>query len=271
MEVMAGSLRARRGRPALALGLALALGALGAGCASGGLMGPGGDTEARQARAHYNMGVQNLGNGQAALAIRSFRAAVDLQPDNEWMRLGLAEAYRRKGRHEEAERHLESALDIRPGFQQALLNLSALYVQMERYEEAIERADALLDDPTFPAPWQALTNKGWAQMELGRLSAARESLEQALEYDEEHWQALLDLGILEARAGKPDAALERFRQVIALEPGPLARAEVNFRMGEVYASLGERDRALQHWTAAARTRPSGPWGKRSEQTLQRMR
>lgn len=263
---MSGCKGGRRGRRALGLGLALAL-AAGAGCATG-----GGPSEAeRRARSHYNVGVQHLERGRAALAIRAFQAAQDLTPDDGWVLLGLAEAYRRKGHLEEAEHWLDRALELRPRFHQALLNRSALAIQRGRYEQAVELADRLLGDATFPAPWKALTNKGWAQLQLGRVGAARESLEEALDYYGGYWQAELNLGILEARAGSPGKALEHFRRVVELEPGPLAEAEANFRMGEVYASLGERGRAVQHLTAASRARPSGPWGKRSEDTLERLR
>lgn len=263
---MAGSegLR-RRGRTlALALGLA-ALAA--AGCATG--SGP--SEEERRARAHYNVGVQHLENGRAALAIRSFRAARDLAPDDAWLMLGLARAYQRKGHLDEAERLLREAIDERPGFYQAMLNLSALAIEREDYAEAIELADRLLADAAFPAPWKALTNKGWAQLQLGEIDAARGSFREALDYYRKHWQAELNLGILEARAGNAEQALEHFRRVVELEPGPLAEAEANFRMGEVYASLGDRGRAVQHLSTARGTRPSGPWGERSEETLKRLR
>jgi hypothetical protein len=40
---------------------------------------------------------------------------------------------------------------------------------------------------------------------------------------------------------------------------------------EVYISLGNRKQALEHLVAASSQRPSGPWGKRSEDTLKRLR
>lgn len=263
---MAGSEGVRRRARGVALALGLAAFAVG-GCATGG----GSSDEERRARAHYDVGVEHLQNGRAALAVRAFRAARELAPDDAWIMLGLARAYQRKGHLEEAERLLERAIESKPGFHQAMLNLSALAIQREDYEGAIEHADRLLDDAAFPAPWKALTNKGWAQLQLGRLPEARASLQQALEYYREYWQAELNLGILEARAGRPERALEHFRRVVELEPGPLAEAEANFRMGEVYASLGERGRAVQHLTTARKTRPSGPWGERSEETLERLR
>jgi len=225
----------------------------------------------RKARAHYNAGIEHMRQGKMALGIRELRTALQISPEDPWIHWALAEAYRRKDRLDDAESHLLTALEIRPDFQQARLNLSALYVQMGRYQEAIELTDQLLDDPTFPVPWKALTNRGWAQYELGQSQEARESFEEALEYNEKHWRSFLALGILDEEAGDRIEALERFEQVIALEPGPLAEAEANYRIGEIYVSLGNRERAVQYLTEATAKEPNGQWGKRSEDYLRRLR
>ncbi len=242
------------------------------GCATGG--GPPEERSSNdqaKARAHYRLGVENLKEGHAALAIRDLQASVQYDPDDRWSQLALAEAYRQKGHPKMAEDHLRRALSIDPSFQQARLNLSALYIQQERYEEAIVEVDRLLDDPTFPVPWKALTNRGWAELQLGKVAEARRSLELALEYHATYWQAFLNLGILAEKEGDRLEALERFEQVLAAKPGPFAEAEANYRIAEIYIALGNRDRAVRHLTAAASSHPSGPWGKRSEDYLERLR
>ncbi len=225
----------------------------------------------RKARAHYNAGIEQMRQGKNALAIRELLTALQISPRDPWIHWAIAEAYRQKGRLDECESHLLTAIEIRPDFQQARLNLSALYVQVGQYEDAIAHSDILLDDPTFPVPWKALTNKGWAQYKLGQIQAARESFQSALEYNENHWRSFLALGILEAEAGERIEALEQFERVIELAPGPMAEAEANYRIGLVYVSLGNRKRALQYLMAAASKTPSGQWGKRSEDYLRRLR
>ena len=225
----------------------------------------------RKARTHYTAGVEYLREGKTALAIRELQTAMQISPEDPWIHWAIAEAYRQKGRPDDAERHLLKALEIRSEFQQARLNLSALYVQVARYDDAITHADMLLDDPTFPVPWKALTNKGWAEYKLGRREEARRSFMLALEYNEKHWRSALALGILDEEAGERVQALERFEQVLALEPGPLAEAEANYRIGEIYVSLGNRERALQHLTAVTAKEPNGQWGKRSADYLKRLR
>jgi tetratricopeptide (TPR) repeat protein len=224
-----------------------------------------------RARARQSVGATHLREGRLALAIRELRAAEDLNPNDQWTQLTLAEAYRRKGLIPDAETHLQKALALDPGFQQARLTLSGLYIQTERYAEAIREADQLIDDPTFPQPWTALTNKGWALMKLGRGAEARQALSLAAEYNDVYWRAQLNLGILDSEEGKRVDAIERFERVIEIGPGPLGTAEANYRIGEIYVSLGNRERAVEHLVAATTQRPSGPWGKRSEDYLKRLR
>jgi type IV pilus biogenesis/stability protein PilW len=268
----------RFGRAGSVLPLALFLAATGCAGAGGPRPSPAATPAAaqepatdRRAQAHYKLGVEYLRQGETALAIRELRGATQYDPSDVWARLALAEAYRLKGHLDLAGTELGEALRLRPDFQQARLNLSALYIQMERYEDAVAQARMLLEDPTFPVPWKALTNQGYAEYKLGRLREARQSLELAVEYHADYWQALLNLGILEADEGRRLEALERFDRVLALQPGPLAESEVNYRIGEIYVALGNRERALEHLTAAASNRPSGPWGKRSEDYLKRLR
>lgn len=266
----------RTRRLALVLALAAGLGPA-LGCASSGgppRSRPSAQSEPRKltdaqrrARMHYELGVDRLGAGRNPEAIGELLQAMRFDPGDERVRVALAEAYRRGGRNAEAEEHLKAALQIDPASHQALLNLSALYIQTERYEPAIESAQRLLADPTFPNPWRALTNLGWAELQLGRAEAAQEHLALALDYRDSYWPARLNLGILEAERGNRDAAVAHFERVLVSQPGPFAEAEVRFRLAELYLSDGDRESAIQQLTKASDLRPSGPWGKRSAEYL----
>jgi len=247
--------------------------ALVAGCATTGSDEPEKSVAADEtrARAHQSVGTTHLKEGRVGMAIRELRAAEELNPRDKWIQLTLAEAYRQKGLNADAEQHLKKALALDPNFQDARLTLSGLYIQTDRFADAVAEAQKLIDDPTFPQPWTALTNKGWALAQLKRTKEAREALETAIEYNDHYWRAQLNLGILDSEDGKRMEAMDRFERVLALSPGPLGTAEANFRIAEIYVSLGNRERAVEHLVAATEQRPSGPWGKRSEDYLKRLR
>lgn len=225
----------------------------------------------RQAEATRNVGVDHLSGGRTAMAIRELTHARDLNPEDPVTLLWLGEAYRRKGRLEEAETHLRRSLEIDPEAQQTRLNLSGLYIHMERYEQAIEQAQVLVDDPTFPAPWRALANRGWAQLKLGRNGAARASFEEALDYRPHYWRAHLNLGILDVMEGHRRDAIDRFQRVLEIQPGYGAQAEAYYRLGEIYVSLGRRNEAVEHFEVALERSPHGRWGKQSREYLELLR
>jgi len=264
-------LRSWLGTPAIAR---IALVALALGCATTGEDDAASRISAAdesRARAHQSVGANHLREGRVPLAIRELRASEELNPGDRWTQLTLAEAYRQKGLNADAEKHLQKALEIDPAFQEARLTLSGLYIQLERYPEAIAEAQALIDDPTYPQPWTALTNKGWALLQLKRREEARTALSTALDYNDRYWRAHLNLGILDSEESKRIDAIERFERVLELSPGPLGTAEANYRIAEIYVSLGKREQALEHLVAATSQRPSGSWGKRSEDYLKRLR
>jgi tetratricopeptide (TPR) repeat protein len=218
----------------------------------------------QQATARRDLGIDHVVKGRVALGIRDLSYALSLNPADPETLHWLGEAYRRKDRLTEAEDYLVQALEIDPGRHDTRLNLSGLYIQMNRFEDAIEEAQLLIDDPLYPRPWQAHNNQGWAQLELGRVGEARANFARALDYRRGYWPTHLNLGILEAREGHKLKAIEHFRSVLDRELGGSVSAEASYRLGEVYVSLGRRDRAVKYFTAAVEQSPHGRWGKRSE-------
>jgi Tfp pilus assembly protein PilF len=220
-----------------------------------------------RSRAHYDLAVDQLARGQDAQALREFLSANEYEPNDPWIHLGLGECYRRKSLYDQAEKHLLRAIELKPGFQTAQLNLSALYAHMQRYDDSAAQAEKLIADPTYPAPWRAYNNLGWARLRTGRTEEARKALETALDYDAGFWPAHLNLGILESEAGRKLEAIGHFEEVLASEPGAFAEAEARYRMGELFVSLGNRGRAVEQFAAAAENPSGGQWGKKSQDYL----
>ena len=268
--------RARTGRSraafcALLGGLAL----LTSGCVS--TTSPEANTEQGMATATRDVGIDHLSQGRIAMAIRKLREANGLNSGDPVTHLSLGEAYRRKGLLEPAEQELIEALRLSKdpsdfNYQETLLNLSVLYIQMKRYDESIVRSEALVVDPTFSSPWRALTNKGWAQFKLGHLGEARASFEEALEFHPRYAPAHLNLGILDQRERLFLPALNHYEKAVeAGRMAPNALAEANYRMAEVYVSLGNRGKAIEHFNVALERAPYGPWGEQSRSYLELLR
>jgi Tfp pilus assembly protein PilF len=172
----------------------------------------------RRARVHYQTAIDHLRQGRPPEAIGELLEAERFDPLDEEIQFALAEAYRRQGRNAETEAHLLRAIQIRPNYHQARLNLAAFYIQVERTEEAVALLNQLLADATFPSPWRALTNLGWAEYRLGRLDEAHQHLSMAVDYRPDYWPARLNLGILESERGNRAEAIEHFERVSRANP-----------------------------------------------------
>jgi Tfp pilus assembly protein PilF len=257
-----------------ALGLALL--SLATGCTA--MTSPVGATpEVSIGQAKRDLGVEYLRNRRTAMAIREFRASLEEDADDAQTHLWLGEAYRRKGLSADAEQHLVDAIalaarnkDARSG-QQARLNLSALLSQQGRYEESLEYCEELAADPTVSTPWRPLTNCGWALMRLGRLDEARAHFVEALEFFPRFGPALLNLGTLEARQGHRLAAVKTLERVGEARIGRSGKAEANYRLGELYVSLGRRELAMTRFHSAAESAPNLDWGTQSQAYLDMLR
>jgi type IV pilus assembly protein PilF len=231
------------------------------------------DFTVSEARAKRDLGVDYLSSGRTAMAIRELRASLELDSSDPDTHLWLGEAYRRKGQSEVAEGYLKEAIELSAERevtrteQEARLNLSALLSQMGRFEDALPQCEMLAKDPTVSTPWRPLTNCGYALLQLGRLEEAREHFEEALDYFPRYGPALLNLGILESQEGHRLAAIETLERALGSRLGARGRAEVNYRLGELYVALGRRDKAVEHFRAAAEKAPNLEWGAQSQAYL----
>ena len=231
-----------------------------------------------QARAKRDLGIDYLSTNRTGMAIRELTASLESDAGDPQTHLWLGEAYRRKGQTAKAEAFLLDALRLADArkdsraAQEARLNLSALLSQMGRYADAIPHCDALSEDPTFSTPWRPLSNCGWAMMKLGRLEDARSRFERALSFYPRFGPALMNLGILEAQQGHRLASIKMFEKALASRRlSGSGHAEANYRLGELYVALGRRDKAVDHFRAAAKIAPDADWGSQSQAYLDLLR
>src|SRR5258706_4647967 len=153
--------------------LAFNFAATGLGCAT---FGAASKQDVLRAASHVEVGGDHLANGRSALALREFLAAEQLDPKNARVHYALADAYLARGKRADAEQHARRAIELFPDYHDARLFLSALLLVDKHYAEAIVECNRLVDDPTFPSPWRALTNRAWAEYRLGQAKQSQEYL-----------------------------------------------------------------------------------------------
>jgi tetratricopeptide (TPR) repeat protein len=189
--------------------------------------------------------------GQLALARHQFDDALALglkalatDPTNATYHGVVADAQIELGRYEEAVQSLQNMVDYRPDFASysRIAFARELYGDPEGALEALELAiGAGAPDPE---------NVAWAYVQLGNLhlslnspAQAEKQFDAALTQYPDYPLALAGQARLEAAAGNLERAAELYQQ--AFERAPLAEHAI--ALGDVYAAMGDGDRAQQQY------------------------
>jgi tetratricopeptide (TPR) repeat protein len=104
---------------------------------------------------------------------------------------------------------------------------------------------AALIDPSTPTTWYTL---GQFLTRTGHYEDAEQALERALRIDPGLVQAWIALGDVALDRDRPNEAVQRYSQALAWEP---RSAAAHNGLGIALDSLGQMDRAIDHFAAAA--------------------
>lgn len=154
--------------------------------------------------------------GDLAGALRRAEEALRLAPDDPQMAATLASHLSDAGRHREAADLLEPyARRAEPSFD-VLMTRGAALASLGRSAEAL----AAFEEAREMAPRNALAvvNIGTVHLGAREYARAREALEAALALKPDLARAHNALGVIEAETGRPDAAVERWRDAVRLDP-----------------------------------------------------
>jgi tetratricopeptide (TPR) repeat protein len=173
-------------------------------------------------------------------ALREFRRALELNPNDETAHHLYGEYLIRIGLTSEGMRELSAALKLSPAALANNQDLGTAYYALRQYDQAIEQYHKTLQmDPNFAVCHAFL---GMAYAAKGVHAQAIAEAEKAIALAGERPILLGLLGHTLASAGRRDDALKILEKLITRSPqsyvAPLS-------MALIYAGLGQKDRALQ--------------------------
>jgi serine/threonine-protein kinase len=246
----------------------------------------------RSPKGNVCLGVIHNGTGQYQAAVSDFQTAIDSDFNDDEAYRGLASAFLKLGRVQDAENTYQKAISIRPQYASGYGQLAHLYRREAKYtlaiaelKKAIELSpddtrqwfslganyyyagdytrsiDALQKAITIRPSYQAYSNLGLSYLALRRFPEAIASLEQAVAMGSHTIQTFGNLG----RAyyfcpSKRDMARMPLEKALQLAAGDLKvnpeDADVYTLAAEYFAMLGKRAEAIQHLNRALQLRPS---------------
>lgn len=199
---------------------------------------------------HQMLGSIALQEGEPALAVESFRRALAVREDHRASLFGLANAYRRLGRTDDALDAFERLLELGPADPKALSAVAELLDQQGRRGEAIARLTAAVSGDD--APGLLLGQLGELRALDGERAVAAELFERALAADPELVAARFDLAVLREEDGRVDEAIGLYEETLERAPNHF---QAQFNLGRLYGATGRPQRQRELWEAAVVSNP----------------
>ncbi len=183
---------------------------------------------------YHNLGVIAMLRGNHAEAVKQFREALVLQPENGSSRLLLGMSLLALKKNAEAVHELKRAATLLPEQPQAHLQLARAYEATENWIAAVQEFQKLVQlapqEPEYSYQlWRAWTKlSDWSYRQIIRLNPNSARVQQAL-------------GLEFAAQEKYDQALEAYQQAARADP---KMPEIHLAMALIYLQMKKFDQAL---------------------------
>ena len=183
-------------------------------------------------------------------SVTLFTRAIDCTSRNYIAHGNLGTALGKKGKSEEALRHLRKALEINPRYAEGHNNLGVALDGRGLTREAVQEFRSALQ--LNPKSARARNNMAGALSKLGRYDEAAEQAREALRIAPDEAEGHYQFGL--ALAGKEDLdeAIAEYSEAVRIDPG---HAEAHSNLGVILGMQGRLDRAIRHFRMAAKLVP----------------
>lgn len=225
------------------------------------------EQRALEARQHYFVARHYLENDEHAHAIGEFRAALEIDPTNSAILLGLAQAHASARQFDDAERVLNEVISRETTEVQALILKADILLRRAEAsggasrKQSIEQAIAALEQAKAAQPRNMEVLKMLAAAHVANQDIARiiTAYRDILAVNPRDTYSLLILGnVLSKIPGRQEEAIPYFERVIELRRGFI---NTYIYLAQLYHELGRHDQAIATYKQALLVDP------RNEQAL----
>lgn len=190
---------------------------------------------------------------QVQTAINELQSLVGRMPKNAVLRFNMARALMAKGQIEQARTQLQEAVKIDHAYLPARVTLARLHVFRREFGAALQAVQEILD--IAPRNLQAKLIRADAQMGLGNLSQARETVVEAIKENPSSRDAVFQLGYLDLRDNRFKEAEAIFQKLRDTDSADLRGL---FGLTETYAAQNQHDKAIQLLNTELAANPDRP-------------
>jgi type IV pilus biogenesis/stability protein PilW len=203
--------------------------------------GPSAEQRRQAAEINYDLGTNQMTEGNAQGALHYYLQAEKDDPDLPQLQNALGLVYGFSfGRNDEAEAHFKRALELNPDFPEASNNYGAFLIGRGRWLEAAEQFDRALKNPLYRDRAVAECNLGWALYKGGKADQGVQRLRSALQVSPKYCKGWRQLGTIHLERAALDLAGEAFERYTLSCP---EAADAWLQQSKVFARVGKADEA----------------------------
>ncbi len=170
-------------------------------------------------------GMDQFARGNYREAKDSFRAALELSPNDPSLLFNAAQCYDRAGDTVRAEHYYTACLQRDPAHGDARLALMSVFYRTGRREEANRMIEQWLAKEPGLADVYVLD--AWRLRQENALPQAQMRLQQALALEPANRRAMAEMGILYEVLGRPERSYVLYERILARNPN---QVEINNRL-----------------------------------------
>ena len=149
---------------------------------------------AKQLKAHIDLGMGYISNGEFGRAKENLTTALELDPDSAQAHNAFGLLFQLEGENGLAEMHFKKTVSLEPGFAAGRNNYGAFLYARGRYAEAIEQLVAASENQLYQRRSQVFENLGVCYVHLGDIEAAEAAFIRSLQLNSGQRRALIELG-----------------------------------------------------------------------------
>lgn len=212
----------------------------------------------RRAAIYYDLGVNQFRDQRYREAMSQFETALREFPEYAPAHAAMGLLYFSMQKYDQAIVSYKKALEYDPSLTDVYNNLGSVYLALERYDEAIPLFEKAAADLSYPTPYLAVQNLGWALYKTGRTKEGIRKIKDALLMNPRLCIAHRTLGLIHAERDDCRAALASFQDYAKICPAEqLAWSKV----AEFEGRCGSESSATDAWAKCAEIDPSSEMGR----------
>ena len=200
--------------------------------------------------AYSNLGSFLSARGNVDEAIRDFRKALELWPNQSKDHNNLGKALVQKGRIAEAMDHFQTALRVSPEDPDTESNIGAASLQQGDADEAISHLRRAVEK--WPRHAQGHINLGNALLQNREIDAAIAEYEKTLALPFDHAESHYSIGTALRQKGDVEEAIVHYRKALELRPD---YANAHNNLANALRQQGRTAEAVHEYEAALKSEP----------------